>query len=332
MRTFCSILIMFCIIGHVVAQTVTIMSYNCENTFDTIHDAGYADTDYLPHGTHHWSRYRMYQKLRGICQVIMAADTLRPIDIVCLEEVENDTVLTYLTRRTALNAIGYDYIMTHSADRRGIDIALLYSPLTTRILHHHPIRAHTTTPTRDILYASLLVHGRDTLDIYAIHLPSQLNGREGSHNRSTVVSTLMTSVDSLRHIRPTAHIILLGDFNDGPRSKLIRRQLSTFINLADMKNHDIPHYTVRGNQQVRGTYKYQGAWDNIDQIHITPTLLPHLATTVDTPSPATILALPFLLEPDERYGGTKPRRTYTGYTYTGGISDHLPVLLRLQMH
>ena len=76
--------------GHVEAQGVSSMSYNCENAFDTLHDEGFQDEEYTPEGSRHWSRYRMMQKLKNIGKVIVAADTQRPVDIVCLEEVEND--------------------------------------------------------------------------------------------------------------------------------------------------------------------------------------------------------------------------------------------------
>ena len=42
-----------------------------------------------------------------------------------------------------------------------------------------------------------------------------------------------------------------------------------------------------------------------------------------------IYAPPFLLEPDPAWMGVKPRRTYVGPRYNGGLSDHLPVLLKL---
>ena len=306
------------------AQEVTIMSYNCENAFDTLHDAGFNDTEYMPDGTRHWSRWRMYQKLRGIGQVIMAADTLRPVDIVCLEEVENDTVLTYLTRRTALSHVGYSYLMTHSADMRGIDVAIIYSPLTSRLLNHRSIRPATLSPTRDILHATFLMHGRDTIDVFATHMPSRLNGRIGTRNREAVADALLAAADSLKHIRQTPYIIILGDMNDGPRSKLMRRKFAQFINLADTRNPAQPHYDTRGNQTVRGSYKYQGAWENIDQILLSASLQQMYVKS-------EILALPFLLEPDTRYGTVQPRRAFTGYNYHGGISDHLPVMLRLRL-
>jgi len=40
---------------------------------------------------------------------------------------------------------------------------------------------------------------------------------------------------------------------------------------------------------------------------------------------AIIFDAPFLLVPDEKYGGMKPFRTYSGPKYLGGYSDHLPV-------
>jgi hypothetical protein len=43
-----------------------------------------------------------------------------------------------------------------------------------------------------------------------------------------------------------------------------------------------------------------------------------------------ILQNNFLLEPDATYNGVKPFRTYNGFRYTGGFSDHLPVFIEIQ--
>ena len=40
-------------------------------------------------------------------------------DFVALCEVENDSVLFDLTRRSALRGVNYDYVMTDSPDERG---------------------------------------------------------------------------------------------------------------------------------------------------------------------------------------------------------------------
>jgi hypothetical protein len=45
-----------------------------------------------------------------------------------------------------------------------------------------------------------------------------------------------------------------------------------------------------------------------------------------------IVDLPFLLELDSNYGGTRPFRTYIGFKYHGGYSDHLPVWIDLSIN
>ena len=44
---------------------------------------------------------------------------------------------------------------------------------------------------------------------------------------------------------------------------------------------------------------------------------------------AIIFNAPFLLEPDNTYLGQKPFRTFNGFKYQGGFSDHLPVFVDL---
>ena len=39
----------------------------------------------------------------------------------------------------------------------------------------------------------------------------------------------------------------------------------------------------------------------------------------------------FLLEKDNYYGGVKPKRTYLGFKYHDGFSDHLPILLHFEL-
>ncbi len=45
---------------------------------------------------------------------------------------------------------------------------------------------------------------------------------------------------------------------------------------------------------------------------------------------AEVFKAGFLLEPDIKFGGVKPKRTYVGFKYQEGFSDHLPVLLRVE--
>lgn len=116
-----------------IAQSrLTIVELNTENLFDTRHDTLKNDYEFLPDSPRHWTRTKYWQKLNRIGQTIIACGedssgwTLP--DIVGLCEVENDSVLFDLTRRSLLRKACYEYVMTASNDARGIDVALLYSP------------------------------------------------------------------------------------------------------------------------------------------------------------------------------------------------------------
>ena len=66
-----------------------------------------------------------------------------------------------------------------------------------------------------------------------------------------------------------------------------------------------------------GTLKYNGRWEKIDG-HFAEGFAAVREEVFDDPS---------LLLPDAAFGGTKPRRTFVGPRYTGGISDHLPIVI-----
>ena len=127
---------------------------NCENLFDTRHDEGKQDTEFTPEGPRRWTRSRYWRKLNAIGQEILSCSEQLP-DLVALVEVENDTVLHDLTRRSLLRGAGYHYLMTESPDVRGIDVALLYHPARFRPLCFDCLRVTPLPdmrPTRDILY------------------------------------------------------------------------------------------------------------------------------------------------------------------------------------
>jgi hypothetical protein len=73
---------------------------------------------------------------------------------------------------------------------------------------------------------------------------------------------------------------------------------------------------------VKGTLKFQGTWNVFDQIIVSGNLL--LSGRIHGES-YRIFDGSFLLEPDETYTGLKLFRTYSGFRYHGGFSDHLPV-------
>lgn len=311
---FLYILLITCVCTNplMAQQRFTVLSYNIENAFDTIHDEGKNDYEYCADGERKWNQRRLFQKLNGVCKVIAAADEKHPIDLIGLCEVENDTVMQYLTRRTPLSNIGYRYLMTHSQDDRGIDVALLYSPFT-----FHPIENQSIKPaakkqtTRDILHVAGTLANGDTLDVYVIHLPSKRGGSEGQKLSMSICQQLQAHTDSVRAVRQHPNLLVMGDFNAETNSQQLK--LLT-------RSH---HLIDRTAKLQPGTYKYQGEWSILDHILTHTTTLSHQQTR--------ILTLPFLVEPDPTHGGEKPKRTYLGPAYKGGISDHLPVAATFQI-
>ena len=319
MVLLCLLHLLCAMVAQQVQHPLRLLSYNLENLFDTVHDEGFRDEEFLPQGERRWTSYRYRRKLKEVARVVAAvADDGGVPALIGLCEVENDSVLTQLVQRSPLRALGYSYVMSCSEDARGIDVALLYSPFSFRLLTSHSIRVEPVKdmrPTRDILYASGLVVGGDTLHIFVIHAPSRYGGERYSRPfRQAVADRLLAAVDSVQATAQEAHILIAGDFNDeadGPVLKRIYRQ------------HRLRNLTkdARGQNGVRGTYRYKGRWGSIDHVLGSRSMY----NKVDT---AYIHAPSFLLESDNLYGGYQPRRTYVGIRYQSGYSDHLPLVIR----
>ena len=304
------------------------VEYNCENLFDCNHDTLKQDHDFLPDGNHQWTFGRYWRKLNDIGRAIQQCgesdDGYHLPDLVALCEVENDSVLMYLTRRSMLKGAGYKYIMTSSSDRRGIDVALLYNPLSIRIFEHHSIQLtppHGARPTRDILYTKVMGRTDDTLHIFVIHAPSRNGGAIATEPyRMVLTERLLQSIDSIRTTDANAAIMIAGDFNDYSTDKSI--QMLRASNLEEPTQDALGlHFNSTG---VRGTYKYQGQWDSLDHILLS-------ASLNNRTTRCYILDNPWMLDEDTTNGGFKPRRTFKGNWYHGGVSDHLPLILVLSL-
>jgi len=302
----------------------TFVQLNCENLFDCRHDSLKQDTEFMEDSPKHWTRTRYWRKLNSIGQEIIScgedSGEWRLPDMVALCEVENDTVMRDLTKRSLLRKAGYEYVMTQSPDIRGIDVALMYSPFTFRIISHYALRVEPLPdmrPTRDILYVSGQLLSGDTLHVFVVHAPSRYGGeRHTRPHRLRVAERLCASVDSIRQRCKSPAIIIAGDFNDYADSPTLTR-ITSRCNMSNISSN------AEGSNGAKGSYKYNGEWNSIDHIIISSPLVPFLQG-------CRVHDTGFLLEDDNKYGGVKPRRTYTGYRYSGGYSDHLPVVARFR--
>ncbi len=290
-----------------------VVSYNTENLFYPERDSLTDDREWTPDGERHWSFTRYYRKEENLARVLTTIGEWDGVDIVGLQEVENAMVvkrLCYTLRRGE-----YDYVHYDSPDRRGIDVALVYKKARIDTLRTRAIEVTgegtegERLVTRDILYVCAWVDRRDTMHFFVCHLPSRRGGAaESEWKRDQAKRVLQSAIDSILTTDKNAQIIVMGDMNGAPKD--------------DLKG--VTNRMANGEQlkaSVAGTHKYHGRWTYLDQFYLSPAL--------DSLSQTSVFAPDWLLEPDEKYMGLQPKRTYDGFRYRNGYSDHLPIVLRI---
>jgi predicted extracellular nuclease len=313
-----------------------VMSYNTENFFESVQDTVGIPSEFSPTGMRGWSYNRYRDKRNNIAKVIASLGEWMPPALVALCEIENQHVLEDLTLHSPLRNLHYQIIHFESPDPRGIDVALLYQPKAFHPIHQEPIRIHfpkhPQQHTRDILYVSGTILGKDTLHVFVNHFPSRYSGElESEDSRLFVSSVLRHKVDSIFQVNPKANIVIMGDFNDYPDNRSIEMVLHALPDNSAIRPKQLYNlfYTTHTAKKI-GSYKHNGEWGILDQIIVSSNLLTDTLHVHTTLASAHIFMPEFLLEDETRGFGQKPFRTYIGMKYHGGFSDHLPVYVDFQ--
>ena len=310
-----------------------VMCWNVENLVDIRHDSLKNDYEFLPNALRHWNYTRYKKKLVSIARVITAVGEWTPPALVGLCEVENDRVMRDLVHYSPLKEHGYRYVMTHSPDERGIDVALLYQRDRFKLLFHRSVPIDNVhlhkRPTRDILHVCGLLSTGDSLDVLVVHLPSRSGGaKESEPYRLSVAKKIRLEADSILTSRRRPQLIIMGDFNDYPDNKSITEVLAAIAPPPypeALKLYHLLAGKAKAGKHTFGSYKYQGEWGLLDHMIVSGTLLNISAPFFTNEERANVSRLPFLLSDDDKYGGKQPFRTYYGMKYLGGYSDHLPI-------
>lgn len=317
----------------------TFVELNCENLFDFTDDPLKNDDEFTESSLRHWDKRKYYEKLYNIGKEIVSCaahpDNVgegHAPDMVALCEVENDSVMVDLTKRSMLWSYHYDYLITHSPDERGINVALIYNPNAFKLLESKSITVnlHDNKPTRDILYAKGLIINKDTLHVFVVHSPSRRNGeRETRRSRMDVATTLIDHIKPLLldsnntnmvmgqnplNVRKN-HIIVAGDFNDYSGDPALAHMEKN--GLQEISKGAIGIYT---DTNCKGTYFFNEEWNSLDHIFTSNSLKELL---IDCYINNNIK----LLEPDSN-GNFIPKRSYKGIHFNHGFSDHLPLIAR----
>lgn len=315
----------------------SVLFYNVENLFDIQNDSLTADDEFTPDGERHWTYNRLQEKLLNTSKVILNASGWTVPSIVALCEVENKFVLEQLRNETPLNSIPYKIIHKESPDFRGIDVALLYNADDFYPLEYdyYPLidKKGEVRKSREILYVSGIFGGMDTVHIFVNHWPSRYSGvMETREFRNSAARLLRSKIDLLFGKNKKAKIIVMGDFNDQPNDESLVTHLDALYFTGAVNSDRLYNLSGTWRKADTGTLKYQSQWFVFDQIIVSGALLKAQSGVCTQYDWATIGNLPFLFEEDKTNGGIKLNRTYNGYKYNGGFSDHLPVLLRLEVN
>jgi predicted extracellular nuclease len=313
-----------------------IVFYNVENYFDPIDDTITADEEFTEEGTRHWSWYKFNQKTSKIYKAISAFSQWEIPDVIAFCEIENRFVLEELIKKTPFIDQDYQIVHEESEDFRGIDVGLIYNPKTVWPLEHHMVKIRfegkPDKRTRDILHFKALLKNKDTLHIFVNHWPSKYGGAVATIPfRAEAARTLKTYTDSILQANPNANIVITGDFNDTPEDESIAVHLNA---KSTEKSSGHPLINLSNNITklgYEGTHRYQGQWSTIDQFIVSKSMLNENNKIYTSETKMKIGNIDILLEEDKKYTGKKPYRTFIGFKYHGGFSDHLPILLDLKL-
>lgn len=317
-------LLLYCILlKPIYSQEFTVMFWNVENLFHPENDSLTADDEFTPEGSRYWTYFRYREKLKNLSQALSSVEDWDFPAIIGLCEIENREVLYDLCHTTAFIRAGYNIVHEESNDTRGIDVALLYRPdsFKLRIVEKVSMRsaADSVKKGRDILYVQGSISSGKRIHIYVNHWPSKFGGvTETEEARCQAAMALRSHAEKYRSNDPDALVVIMGDLNDTVEDVSVSECLKAAYPGKEAGFAD--WYELIEPEKFPGTHKHGSEWSIIDHIIVSPAMYRYLKEGT-----ASIHCPDFLLQPDAAYPGVKPLRTYEGFRYTGGFSDHLPV-------
>lgn len=318
-------------------QSLCCRFYNQENLFDTCHDEGKNDYEYLP--AKGWNGMKYTNKLRNMAKALadMGTDKLPKVGcaFIGLAEVENHKVLDDLIEQAPLKTRNMKYCHIEGPDRRGIDCAFLYNPSLFSVKNVKLV-PYVQEKAKDSAYYTrgfLTVRGEmagEDVAVIVCHWPSRFSGpfyRESGARQTKAVK------DSLLRINKDMKVFVMGDMNDDPTNKSMHEVLSAKPEISQVGPNDMynPWYNILA-KQGKGTLFYNGNWNLFDQIVITPNLLNKDAKNKDFSTlkyfAHQVFRRDYLIQQEGQYKGA-PLRTQAGGRWLNGFSDHLPVVMYL---
>ena len=320
--------------------------YNLENLFDTYHDEGKNDQEYLPDGANQWTEAKYAKKLKNMASVIRAMKEENKAwhAILGVSEIENRHVLEDLVSQPEIAEANYQIVHYDGPDRRGVDVALFYRPELFTLLESRSIpfdfnsnldfgmseEEKADFRTRDILMVRGMLGG-EMFAFFVAHLPSRL-GDKSSALRSRGGEIMYQTSRELMAAYPGIKIVAMGDMNDNPTDDSMAVQMRGREKIEEVGPEDFFSPFLSMLKAGYSSLFYRGG-GNIYDILVCNYNLAHapkgtlqIQPIVKKKYYGRVFHQPFMTQQDGQYAG-QPFRTYSNGAFVGGYSDHYPTYI-----
>lgn len=321
--------------------------YNLENLFDTYHDDGKNDYEYLPDGANEWTEVKYEKKLHNMASVIRAMKDDNKVwhAILGVSEIENRHVLEDLVAQPEIAEANYQIVHYDGPDRRGVDVALFYRPDAFEVLESRSIPftfedsqvqfeltkdEQDNFRTRDILMVRGLLGG-EMFAFFVAHLPSRLGGK-GVDTRSRGGEIMYQESVKLMEQYPGIKIVAMGDMNDNPTDPSMAVYMHGKEKISEVGPEDFFSPFVSMLKDGYGSLAYRGEWNIYDLLLVNSNLVNapkgsfKVVPIVKKKYYGRIFHKPFMVQQEGQYKD-QPLRTFSNGTFVNGYSDHFPTYI-----
>ncbi len=321
--------------------------YNLENLFDTYHDEGKNDYEYLPDGGNAWTEVKYEKKLHNMASVIRAMHDENKAwhAILGVSEIENRHVLEDLVAQPEIMEANYQIIHYDGPDRRGVDVALFYKPELFTVLESRSIPFDFNSEriefamneeeqayfrTRDILMVRGML-GDEMFAFFVAHLPSRIGGK-GQDLRSRGGEIMYEESVKLMEQYPGIKIVAMGDMNDNPTDDSMAVYMHGREKIEEVGPMDFFSPFVSMLKAGYGSLAYRGEWNIYDILVVNANLVKAPAGSL-TIRPIVkrkfygrVFSTPWMRQDEGIYKG-QPKRTFSNGVFVNGYSDHFPTYI-----
>lgn len=317
------------------SSLTAIAFYNLENLYDPANDPLTADEEFTPEGANHYTEKVYQEKLHNMAYALSQLAIDKTPDgpaLIGVAEIENEKVLRDLVTRPELKSRKLKFVHFDSPDNRGIDVALLYHPayfkvISARALPVDLVHNGGKEHTRDVLYVCGKL-GKDTVHIFVNHWPSRREGEKASAwKRARAAEVNRQMMNSIYLQNPEARCIVMGDLNDDPVDKSITETLGAEGNMQQIKPGGLFNPWMDIYKNGTGSLSYRNHWNLFDQILVSYSCLPGRNGQWKFYQ-AEVFSPGFLKNTSGKQKGY-PHRSFSGYRWINGYSDHFPSILYL---